>query len=103
MAKETKEPQGYGSGPDWVEGNTGGQIHDPKARPAPEHREFYDESSSSEPTEPDDGGHPSQVQMEERDEAGGRAAADTLEPATKVTTSEGGAKRDSYFKRRDYE
>jgi hypothetical protein len=103
MVKKTKEPQGYGSGPGWVAGETGGQIHDPKARPKPEHREFYEDSHDPEPPEAEDGGQVSPIQLEERDEAGGRSAADTLEPVTKVTSSEGGAKRDSYFKRRDYD
>lgn len=102
MPGDTKEPQSYGSGSDWVTGRTGEQVNDQKSVPAPEHSDFYDERRESEESAPDQGGKVSY-------QATGAAAQPTegtSEPhdtATKVSARDGGAKRDSYFRKRDYE
>lgn len=102
MPRDTKEPQSYGSGSDWVTGRTGEQVNDPKAEPAPEHRDFYDDRRESETTGAAQGGLTSDVQLAENEElAGGTSGEDSFVP--KVTTQSGGAKRDSFFKKRDYE
>jgi hypothetical protein len=103
MPKDTKEPQSYGSGSDWVTGKTGQEVNEQKSEPAPEHREFYDESRESETTTAHQGGHTSEVQLAENAaQPAGNAAHH--EPSTpKVTVNDGGAKRDSYFKKRDYD
>ena len=98
--KDTKEPQSYGSGADWVTGRTGQQVNDPKSEPAPEHREFYDDRRESETSEPDQGGRTSEVQLAESDQPKGKPS---VEESPRVTTDEGGAKRDSFFKKRDYD
>jgi hypothetical protein len=103
MPKNVKEPQSYGSGRGWVEGRTGEQVNNPKSTPAPEHSDFYDESRDSETSAPHQGGKPSPVQMSERDEPERGSQPIDEQPITKVTGRDGGAKRDSYFKRRDYE
>lgn len=100
MPKDTKEPQSYGSGSDWLTGRTGQQVNDPKSEPAPEHREFYDERRESETSAPDQGGRTSEAQMAESDHPDAKPA---VEESPRVTTEEGGAKRDSFFKKRDYE
>lgn len=102
MANDTKEPQSYGSGSDWVTGNTGQQVNDQKSEPAPEHRDFYDERRESETTTPAQGGHTSDFQLAENAEPVGPTTGEES-PIAKVTTAEGGAKRDSFFKKRDYE
>jgi hypothetical protein len=103
MPKDVKEPQSYGSGRGWVEGRTGEQVNNPKSRPAPEHSDFYDDSRNSETSGPHQGGKTSAVQMSEKDEPERGARPADEQPVGRVTAREGGAKRDSYFKRRDYE
>ena len=103
MPKETKEPQSYGSGSDWVTGKTGQQVNDQKSEPAPEHRPFYDESRESETTDAHQGGHTSDVQLAENAAQPAGNASHAEPSVAKVTTNDGGAKRDSYFKKRDYE
>ncbi|HEX2062028.1 MAG TPA: hypothetical protein VHK90_14900 [Thermoanaerobaculia bacterium] len=102
MPRDTKEPQSYGSQQDWVTGRTGEKVNDPKGAPAPEHREFYDERRESETTHEHQGGRTSDVQLSENQEPMGAPAGEDL-PGKSVTVREGGAKRDSYFRRRDYE
>jgi hypothetical protein len=102
MPKDTREPQSYGSGADWVTGKTGQQVNEQKDTPAPEHRDFYDERRSSESTAPDQGGKTSDVQLAENAQPQGRPAGEH-EPVTKVTAAEGGSKRGGFFKKRDYE
>lgn len=107
MPKEGREPQSYGSEKDWVTGKTGETVNDPKATPAPEHEAFYDERRESETTNDHQyqGGRTSPVQL--ADNAGNAAptghASDEELPTKKVTTAPGGAKRDSWFRKRDYE
>lgn len=98
----TKEPQSYGSGSDWVTGRTGQEVNDQKSTPPPEHSDFYDERRESETTTPNQGGLTSDVQLAENAEPTGHPTGDDS-PISKVTTQQGGAKRDSFFKKRDYE
>lgn len=102
MPQDTKEPQSYGSGSDWVTGKTGQKVNDQKAEPAPEHRDFYDEQRTAGTSHEDQGGKTSDVQLAESDtpQGGGTGGSN---PVTGVTSSEGGSKRDSFFKKRDYE
>jgi hypothetical protein len=102
MPKDTREPQSYGSGADWLTGRTGQQVNDQKSEPAPEHREFYDERRESETSAPDQGGKTSDVQLADNAQPGGSPQGE-FEPVTKVTSAEGGAKRGGFFKKRDYE
>jgi hypothetical protein len=100
MAKD--EPQSYGSGADWVKGTTGQQVHDPKASPPPRHAGFYENRHDSEDNAPPEGG----VQPAEQDPDDSLAACatdDATSEAKKVNSHESGAKRDSYFRKRDYE
>lgn len=98
-----REPQSYGSNEEWVTGHTDQKVNDPKSTPAPEHRQFYDDRRESETSHSHQGGKTSDVQLAENAEPVGRQAGKTYEPATKINAHEGGAKRDSYFRRRDYE
>ena len=101
MPRDTGEPQSYGSGSDWVTGKTGQQVNDQKSEPPPEHRDFYDSSREAE-TVPDQGGKVSDFQLADNAEpAAGSTEADASVP--RVTSQPGGAKRDSFFKKRDYE
>ena len=97
-----REPQSYGSGSDWVSGKTDQQVNEQKSVPAPEHADFYDDRRESEETGSAQRGKTSDVQLAENDERGGNATA-PITPVQKVNTQEGGAKRDSFFKKRDYE
>ncbi len=103
MPKDAREPQSYGSNVDWVTGKTGETVNDPKSPPPPEHREFYDDSRDSEASAPHQGGEPSPLQVAESEEPEGRATERDKQPVTNVTSRFGGAKRSSYFKKRDYE
>jgi hypothetical protein len=97
-----REPQSYGSNEEWVTGKTGGQVNDQKSTPPAEHRQFYDERRDSDISAPHQGGKTSDVQLAESAEPEG-GSNDATDPSTKVNSREGGAKRDSYFKKRDYE
>jgi hypothetical protein len=97
-----REPQSYGSGSDWVTGKTGQQVNDQKSEPAPEHQEFYDERRESETSSSAQGGHTSDVQLAENAQPSGQTTGDDS-PLTGVTTTETGAKRGSFFRKRDYE
>jgi hypothetical protein len=97
-----REPQSYGSSEEWVTGKTDQKVNDPKSAPAPEHQEFYDERRESESSAPHQGGHTSDVQLAESVQPVANARDDG-NPTTGITTQESGAKRDSYFKKRDYE
>lgn len=102
MPKDTKEPQSYGSGSDWLTGRTGQEVNDQKSEPAPEHREFYDDRRSSESPSSDRGGLTSDHQLAESAEPiGSPTGGDS--PVAGVTAQPSGAKRDSFFKKRDYE
>lgn len=102
MPRDAREPQSYGSGSDWVTGRTGQQVNEQKSTPSPEHSDFYDDRRASETSHPDQGGRTSDAQLTDNAEltaspSGGES------PVAKVTAQPGGAKRDSYFKKRDYE
>lgn len=105
MASDGNEPQSYGSGEDWVTGETGEEVNPPKSSPAPEHEEFYKSRHDSDSSAPHQGGHTSGVQLAECAQGGSDhpdgADADR-QPVTKVTSKEGGAKHDSFFRKRDY-
>ena len=103
MPGKMKEPQSYGSEKDWTTGNVGGEVTDQAAEPRPEHREFYDDKRDSEHNDGYEGGRNSPVQMAENRSFRGTGSGDFEESIPRVTTEEGGARRDSYFKRRDYE
>ncbi|HEX9986601.1 MAG TPA: hypothetical protein VGF69_25315 [Thermoanaerobaculia bacterium] len=103
MPKDTREPQSYGSEADWVTGKTGQEVNDQDSTPAPEHREFYDERREQEYSADDQGGKISDVQLAESAAQPTGAASGEIDPSTKVSAEESGAKRDSFFKKRDYE
>jgi hypothetical protein len=97
-----REPQSYGSNEDWVTGRTDQKVNDTKSAPTGNHRDFYDERRESETSAPHQGGHTSDAQLAE----GAAVPESTSAPEvtqTKINTSEGGAKRDSFFRKRDYE
>lgn len=88
MPNDTREPQSYGSGSDWQTGKTGQEVNEPVPPPTPDF--------------PERGGLVSDVQLAENEEPEGTATGGEV-PTQKVTSHDGGAKRDSYFKKRDYE
>lgn len=99
---EPKEPQSYGSQGDWLSGNTGQEVNRQKGNSNSQHADFYSSHRESEENAPDQGGRVSPEQMAENDQASGRSGEEET-PVQKVTALEGGAKTDSYFKRRDYD
>jgi hypothetical protein len=109
MATDRNEPQSYGSGEEWVTGETAEEVNSQKSTPPPEHREFYDSRRDSEGSDAHQGGHTSGVQLADCDHANGECdhgdAATTVaeQPVTKVTADHGGARHDSFFRKRDYE
>jgi hypothetical protein len=108
MATDRNEPQSYGSGEEWVTGETAEEVNSQKSTPPPEHREFYDSRRDAEGSDAHQGGHTSGVQLADCDHANGEcghgdAATVDQQPVTKVTTDHGGARHDSFFRKRDYE
>jgi hypothetical protein len=108
MPSDGNEPQSYGSGEDWVTGDTGEEVNQQKSSPPPEHQEFYKSRHDSDTSAPHQGGHTSDVQLAECEAQGGCDHPDAEgverknQPITKVTSKEGGAKHDSFFRKRDY-
>lgn len=103
MPKDAREPQSYGSEQDWVTGKTGEQVNPPKSTPGPEHRDFYEERHTRDESPAPTGGETSPMQVAESVEPVGGAVTDDDQPVTRITSREGGAKRDSFFRKRDYE
>lgn len=101
MPKDAREPQSYGSGSDWTTGKTGQKVNDPAAPPTPRHADFYDDRRESEENAPWQGGRV--VEIDTDAAAPPSSGYEEVAPVTKVTLAEGGARRDSYFKRRDYD
>jgi hypothetical protein len=103
MPQDAKEPQSYGSQADWATGRTGEKVNEPKSAPPAEHADFYDERRDEETTTHWQGGRTSDVQLEEHANLPQDATRRLdITPTTGVTVREGGAKRGSYFRRRDY-
>ena len=93
---KSKEPQSYGSEHQWVKGETGQQVHDPKAAPPAQHADFYDERRESEHNTPAQGGSVSPVQYADNLQPGAQVVAPHHaggDTAHKVTANESGAKR----------
>jgi hypothetical protein len=99
MAKD--EPQSYGSGKDWLTGNTAQDVNRQKGNPNSQHGDFYQSRRDSEGSAEDQGGQISDEQLAENVEAQGNATPED-QPITKVTDQAGGAKRGGFFKDRDY-
>jgi hypothetical protein len=101
MADRPREPQSYGSNQDWSSGATDQNVNDPKAAPPPQQEEFYSERRESEDTNDYQGGMTSPIQLAENQQQSGEGTA-AESPVPKVNTHDGGAKRDSFFRKRDY-
>jgi hypothetical protein len=82
------EPQSYGSQDDWTSGKTGQSVEKPASEPV---REVEKE-----------GGSVSPVQFADTESAPVIQHGSDDEPIQRVTGAATGAKRDSFFKERDY-
>jgi hypothetical protein len=102
MPDDKREPQSYGSQADWVTGKTGQEVHDPKSTPPPEHADFYESRHDGEESAPDQGGKTPDAQVADSASTAG-SVDDDQGSAPRVTAKETGAKRDSFFRKRDYE
>lgn len=102
MPGDKKEPQSYGSQADWQSGETGQQVNRPKAAPAAPESDFYESRHDGETSGPGEGGSVSPVQA--ADTAGARVNSDRSGDvqSQNVTNAHGGARRDGFFKKRDY-
>lgn len=98
-----REPQSYGSEGGWTRGDVGEEVNRQKSGPDDKHRDFYESRRVAEESGPHQGGYPSDDQM--KNEAAPEAC-DTFdsgnEGSKKVTDLEGGARRNGFFKARDY-
>jgi hypothetical protein len=92
MPKDQKEPQSYGSGPDWVTGKTGQEVNDQDGG----------DSSAAAPPPAKAGGTPALHDDEPVAHPSITAEGDHG-PTTGVTSAPGGTKTDGYFKKRDYQ
>lgn len=103
MADDRKnEPQSYGGQSGWVKGEVGQTVNRQKGVPSSQHGDFYEFRRDSEGSAPDQGGQLSGVQLDENAQAVGPARVSEVQPSGRVATADGGAKRGSYFKDRDY-
>ncbi|HEY2094057.1 MAG TPA: hypothetical protein VGJ81_19475 [Thermoanaerobaculia bacterium] len=82
------EPQSYGSQGDWASGKTGQSVDKPESEPV---HEVENEGGSVSPVQFADTKSADVIQH----------GADDV-PASRVTSADTGAKRDSFFKDRDY-
>ena len=98
MAKGN-EPQSYGSEGDWASGKTGQDVNRLKGHPNSQRGDFYESRHSDDEAEP---ASTSPVQIAEREHAPASTQAELDDPAHKVAAAKSGARRDGYFKRRDY-
>jgi hypothetical protein len=97
MAKN--EPQSYGSEKEWLTGDTGQTVNRLKGPPNSQHADFY-ASRPHEESAPDQGG---KVSADSRDQAEQKGSSDDAQtPVQKVTAKEQGARRQSFWKDRDY-
>lgn len=95
MPKDEKEPQSYGSGPDWVTGKTGQEVNDQDSS--------GEEQAAGSPPEKA-GGTPAPHDRDEESAAHPTiTAAGDHAPVIGITSDEGGTKTDGYFRKRDYE
>jgi hypothetical protein len=96
------EPQSYGSEGEWLTGKTGQKVNDTEGHPSTQHGDFYESRIEGEESNGAQGGKVSGVQLAENANPGQQSQTSDEQPVSKVTSAEGGAKRDSQFKRRDY-
>lgn len=96
------EPQSYGSQKEWVTGDTGEKVNDPKAAPSPKHEAFYDDRRDAESSGDHQGGHVSPVQLEESASPVAAPADEATATLPGVMSGAGGARRGGFFKNRDY-
>ena len=102
MANE-KEPQSYGSQGEWVTGDVGQEVNRLKGHRNSQHGDFYESRHDSERSAADQGGKVSPEQLDDNAQAVGEACeVDGDAPVRNVDMAEGGARRGSYFKDRDY-
>lgn len=104
MAEQRNEPQSYGSNAEWVEGRVGQSVNRQKGDAGSQHRAFYESRRDSESSGPNQGGRVSEYQAAEsvRPSPPVGGGEDFADPP-KVKSETGGARRDSYFRKRDYE
>jgi hypothetical protein len=100
MPRDTKEPQSYGSQGDWASGKTGQQPNDPKSEPPIEQADFYDSRPESDGDRKSRGGRTSEVQLSDEPRKVVVTSSDAFRGPT--TQQDSGAKRDGFFKERDY-
>ena len=93
MPKDQKEPQSYGSGPDWVTGKTGQEVNDQDDPGVVQASGLPPENAGGThvPDDRESVAHPT------------INASGSHAPVTGVTSAEGGTKTDGYFRKRDYE
>ena len=96
------EPQSYGSQAEWVKGSTPQTVNPGQGPEASPQSEFYTPHRDSEQNAPEQGGLVSPVQTSESDRPGPATTFDDDPTVRKVNGEEGGARRGSYFKDRDY-
>jgi hypothetical protein len=103
MADKKNEPQSYGSQAEWVKGDVGQTVNRQNSEALPAKGDFYESRIGSEKSRDAEGGHVSVVQLAEGSQTGGPARDVDAQPTGGVATADGGAKRESFFRNRDYE
>ncbi len=102
MPRDEKEPHGYGSQGDWVSGSNSENVTGSGSRTDVQHDDFYAPRRESEVSSPLGGG--SQPEWTDHVDVlqPVSTVAEVEDPARKVSAEKGGAKREGFFRSRDY-
>jgi hypothetical protein len=100
---QSKEPQSYGSGPDWVTGRTGQTVEDTPHRTSRHDEEFYEDRHLDDRSPGARGGLPNEVQRSEGVDFPQPDRSETPTEGTGTTkVSDNSDQRTSWFRERDY-
>jgi hypothetical protein len=104
MPRDEKEPQSYGGQGGWVSGGTGQNLNGSGDRTDVQHDDFYAPRRETEVNVPPLGGGPQPAWTDHVDVLQPVSTVTEVEdPARKVTAEKGGARREGFFKSRDYQ
>jgi hypothetical protein len=104
MPRDENEPQSYGSQADWQKGDTGQEVSPLSGHPGSQNADFYESRRESETNAPDQGGLSQPEWTDHVDVLRPiQTVAEVGDSARKITGDKGGARREGFFRKRDYE
>jgi hypothetical protein len=104
MPRDEKEPQSYGSQADGQTGDTGQEASTLNGHPGSQHADFYESRREIETNAPDQRGLSQPEWTDHVDVLRPiQTVAEVEDSARKITGEKGGARREGFFRKRDYE